>query len=300
MGISDDIRPKRPRKRNGVSIETKPVLTVSDEPKEDLEKVTAEKDPATLFFEKKKELKKEIDSNIAKTEESPNPVALETPNEQDPSEETIASPTVVLPQDMPRKKSFWGWIIWPIILIIAGFLIYKNLDQIKKFIRVKFLDTTSTQTISNDNRQVHIYTPDTDTSTGTTDSASSNTSTESSSFADSTTTPSTTTNTGTSATTTPTTTIAKSSIKIEILNGSGITGAAATVKTAMETAGLTISYVGNAKNYNYNSTYIYYNSAKEAEARLVNETLSKTRTTVLEASNTIAKNYDVVIVVGKK
>lgn len=86
---------------------------------------------------------------------------------------------------------------------------------------------------------------------------------------------------------------------IKVLNGSGITGAATTTKTALETAGYTVSYVGNANSYNYSSSYIYYKAGAKAKAEEIKTVLNNLTITISE-NDSVAGTYDVVVVVGKK
>lgn len=91
----------------------------------------------------------------------------------------------------------------------------------------------------------------------------------------------------------------KSSLLIKILNGNGVSGSAASVKSTLESAGYTIDIVKNAASFSYATTIIYYKTGKSAEATELTTTLSG-RTTSTEISDSIAGKYDIVVVVGKK
>lgn len=106
------------------------------------------------------------------------------------------------------------------------------------------------------------------------------------------------TNTAKTATT-DSTAIDKKSFKIQILNGNGITSSASVIKKTLENAGFTIANTGNAKSFSYSQTYIYFKTGKDQGAELVKSALTG-RSIVTENSDTIAKTYDIVIVVGKK
>lgn len=95
-----------------------------------------------------------------------------------------------------------------------------------------------------------------------------------------------------------TTTIDKTSIALQVLNGSGVTGAAATANQVLVDAGFTVSSTTNAKKFTYESTIIYYKTGKDAEANLVAETLSGYVTSV-ENEDSIMGTYDVIVVIGK-
>ena len=90
----------------------------------------------------------------------------------------------------------------------------------------------------------------------------------------------------------------KSSIKIKLLNGNGVSGSAASVKNTLETAGYTISVTKNAANFNYANTVIYYKTGQEQAAELVKSTFTA-RTVTTELSDSITGSYTLVIVVGK-
>src|SRR5207253_1963854 len=65
------------------------------------------------------------------------------------------------------------------------------------------------------------------------------------------------------------TTPAASSVKLRVLNGTEVTGAAGKAKTLLEAAGFTVRAIGNAKTQDYPATKIYYQAGKSAEADLV-------------------------------
>jgi len=96
------------------------------------------------------------------------------------------------------------------------------------------------------------------------------------------------------------TAIDKSQISISVLNGSGIKLAAKTASDILVANGFTIKYTGNASSFNYQKTYIYFKTGKEAEANLVKQALEDSYSVLLKESNTVTGNlYDLVVVTGK-
>ena len=93
--------------------------------------------------------------------------------------------------------------------------------------------------------------------------------------------------------------IDKGTIKLKVLNGNGISGSAAGIKTQLTDAGFTVSSVTNARTFTYPATIIYYHTDKEAEATLVKDSITGKETS-LELSDAITPQHDVVVVVGKK
>lgn len=173
----------------------------------------------------------------------------------------------------PRKHSCLGRIFTIIIILaLAATLIYQNRDLIINFFNPK--SDSSSESSSNTADENYVgEKPVTESTTVTP-----------------------------AETTTPETTAApnidKASVTIEVLNGNGLKGSADTVRDALVTAGFKVAKVANAAKFSYTSTIIYYKTGKEAEATSIKENLSS-RTCTLELSDTIAKSYDVVVVVGK-
>ncbi len=88
------------------------------------------------------------------------------------------------------------------------------------------------------------------------------------------------------------------SVKLEVLNGNGISGSAASVKDQLVNAGYNVLRLANAAKFSYVSTYIYYNTGKKPEADAVALVLSDRQTALYENAQ-VAGSYDVVVVVGK-
>lgn len=90
----------------------------------------------------------------------------------------------------------------------------------------------------------------------------------------------------------------KSSIKLKVLNGNGISGSAATLADVLKTNGFIVDSVTNASRFTYQNTTIYYNTGKSAESELVKQTLANYSVLTYE-NPTVAGNYDIIVVVGK-
>lgn len=91
-------------------------------------------------------------------------------------------------------------------------------------------------------------------------------------------------------------TIDKAAVTLRVLNGTTTTGAAGKAKATLEAAGFSVRTVGNAKNQNYSSTYIYYQTGRRAEAEAVQAALPD-YSSVLEES-TLAEPDMVLVVIG--
>lgn len=90
------------------------------------------------------------------------------------------------------------------------------------------------------------------------------------------------------------------SYPVTILNGSGIPGEASKAAELLTTHGFTVATVGNASNYTYENTQIYYNDTVPEEIQLALDKVLKTlydstRTEQLDEQTTT----DIVIIVGK-
>lgn len=81
-------------------------------------------------------------------------------------------------------------------------------------------------------------------------------------------------------------------VTIEILNGSGVTGAAGTAKATLESAGYTVSNIGNYQDQQMETTYIYAKDMTKAE-----QFKGYYAQGVVEEKQDIA--YDIQIVLGK-
>jgi len=183
-----------------------------------------------------------------------------------------------------NHKSFDKKYLWLLIIPILAFFIYQNYQDIKSTLK----KTPATNSNSNTNK---AYTgeiiPQDYTNTNTNINENTNTVVEAPA------------NTNATTETTPTTTeIAKSSIKIRVLNGNGISKSGQTIKTELTNAGFTVSNIGNAGNFAYTDTKVYYKTGKEQQAQMVKDALVS-KVGVLTLSDSTAGIYDVVVVVGK-
>lgn len=181
------------------------------------------------------------------------------------------------PKQKKAKNSgrAWKWIFTLLVILVVGFVIFSNFKNIKGLFSKDSPKTTTTTS--------------TDTSTADTPAIQSQ---------DYTTPDVTAPATVTQDTSTATTTVGKSALKIQVLNGNGISGSGVAIKKILVTAGYTVSSTGNAKNFNYENTIVYYKTGKDASATLIKEALVG-RTVTLEKSDDIVKTYDIVVVVGK-
>lgn len=170
-----------------------------------------------------------------------------------------------------HQKRRYTWIFISVLaLVLVGVIVYQNYSAITKLFGRDSTNTVATTSTT------PTYEGTVDTQDQVVDSAA----------------------TTTPAATAPATTD-KSTLKVEILNGNGITGTAAAVKTALTNAGYTISRVTNAKRFTYATSIIYYKTGQEAAATEM-KTILSTRTVSIELNDLVAGAYDLVLVVGKK
>jgi hypothetical protein len=93
----------------------------------------------------------------------------------------------------------------------------------------------------------------------------------------------------------------RSSLSIQVLNGSGTPGEAGKMKTLLEEKGYTVDNTGNAETYDYESTEIFVKAENEEYLALLEDDLKEsyslgTTGATLEEDVT----YDVRIIVGKE
>ena len=70
-------------------------------------------------------------------------------------------------------------------------------------------------------------------------------------------------------TTAPATSVSPSSVRVRVLNGSGVTGQASAASRALRTAGFTVTSTGTADSYHYATTLIRYAPGQEGAATLL-------------------------------
>jgi len=98
----------------------------------------------------------------------------------------------------------------------------------------------------------------------------------------------------------PTGAAAKSSVSIVVQNGSGVSGAAASVADVLKTAGYTISSTGNADTTDYTDVTIKVKNSEKASLSDIEKALAK-EYTVGDTSADLPEStsYDVLVIVGK-
>ncbi len=100
---------------------------------------------------------------------------------------------------------------------------------------------------------------------------------------------------------TPTPSLDKSALKIEILNGTGTSGAAGKAAKLLENSGYKGIKTGNAAQYDYEETIIGIKESKKDFLPLISESLAKNYQ-IAEDSKTLDEkdSFDVIITLGKK
>lgn len=102
-------------------------------------------------------------------------------------------------------------------------------------------------------------------------------------------------------TATPTPAFDKTTLKIQVLNGSGIAGMAGKMKTTLEEKGYTVVGTGNAKTYEYEKTEIQTTPDVEAALSVLSADIGATYqvgSTAATLKTTFP--YNVVVIVGKE
>lgn len=90
-------------------------------------------------------------------------------------------------------------------------------------------------------------------------------------------------------------------IKLQVLNGGGVPGAASKIKSFLEDKGYTVSDVSNAAAYTYTKTEVQVQPGKEAYQKLLMDDLKDTYSLATNAAALSADvPYDVRVVVGTK
>lgn len=88
-------------------------------------------------------------------------------------------------------------------------------------------------------------------------------------------------------------------LKVNVLNGSGIIGAAGKVKTALETAGFVVPGTGNASNYAYKKTVIQVKDS--VPVQVVDSLKEALKAYSLEDGDKLpaSSTYDIVVIAGR-
>ena len=92
----------------------------------------------------------------------------------------------------------------------------------------------------------------------------------------------------------------RSSLKIEVLNGSGAVGAAGKAEALLKSKGYKVVSVGNASNYNFTKTEIRLKTSKVDYFPLLTKDLSGSYTIIKGSSLKESSSYDVQVILGKK
>lgn len=102
-------------------------------------------------------------------------------------------------------------------------------------------------------------------------------------------------------TATPSSNLKRDSLKVQVLNGSGVSGLAGKVKAMLEGLGYESIVVGNASSSDFEKTEVAIKESKKEYLDLVIKDLSSDYEAV-EAEKAVpaSSSYDVVITVGKK
>ena len=167
------------------------------------------------------------------------------------------------------------WVVFLIIILIL-LLLYQNYSFVSGiFSKDK---SENAKEVSNESLYENDYTTETLNTTSESDVAQESATEE-----------------DTATTTTPT--IDRASLNISVLNGNGISGSAKEVKTTIESAGFSVSHVGNALKFSYINTEIYYNIGKVTEAEDLKSVITN-RIVGISENSSITGNYDMVVVVG--
>lgn len=195
------------------------------------------------------------------------------PHKKQESADDEAPEGGVLFQNLNAKN-----ITWLLLIILAGIVIYQNKDSIWSMVHPKTIDQ-----VVNENSNTDYY-EGVNSNTNAT-AANSNTNTAAG-------------NTNANTNTNSTAVSDLTTIKIEVLNGNGVSGSADASADILKTAGFTVTKVTNARKFTYETSIVYHKTGKEAEANLVKNALPNLSIT-LENSDNIVGTYDIVVVVGK-
>mgnify|MGYP000934327678 CR=1 FL=1 len=305
MGISNDIAPKHKPKPPEPPKKDLPELEKGEV---EVQINKGEHEPVIEDIAAEHLLNAKDQQNIENKSSEIDDFFSNSPNDtKQPSPNTPKNPSPPTQNQKPKKKHGCAIVITILlILVLIAVVVWKNKQNIRAFFG---LDSTTTTTQSayesisqdssfNDSIQDAESTEPADQ---TPDSTSASIETDSKTV---TINPSGSVSTSESTETTPETTPETASatpsttLLIKVLNGNGISGSAATVKTAIESAGYRVSYIGNALTFTYQKTTIYYKTGKSAEATAIAAVLSAYQT-VLYLNDQVVGDYDLVVVAGK-
>jgi hypothetical protein len=279
MGISDDIRPRkstRTHETHDFVHETIATPTPKEEVEEVVENIKDEEEVEVKSLDRE-EIKNSFFQNIP-IKENKKEATLPKKISDDIKDEINASEA-----DVKRFDHLLNLFLWIVCGLLLATLIYINFDEIKSVVLKKDTKTSDSAKVTITKPALEVYSGTVVTGTTATTGAVASTGTA--------------VVTGTTAEPVATT-VDKKSIKMNVLNGNGISNSAVAVKNILVKAGFTVSSVANAKKFTYPTTIVYYKTGKEAEANLVKDALS-TRSVTTELYDSIG-TYDLQVVVGKK
>lgn len=93
----------------------------------------------------------------------------------------------------------------------------------------------------------------------------------------------------------------RSSVSVEVLNGSGVIGAASKASDILKNLGYNVTSTGNADNFDFTDTEVHVKSTKSKFAGLVKSDLSSSYTVnVASADLDASASADIRVIVGKQ
>ena len=92
----------------------------------------------------------------------------------------------------------------------------------------------------------------------------------------------------------------RSSLKIEVLNGSGVPGTAFDATTFLEGKGYSVTETGNASNFNFSKTEIRLKKSKESFRTLLTKDLGERYTIIKGAALEENSSFDSQVIIGKQ
>lgn len=113
-------------------------------------------------------------------------------------------------------------------------------------------------------------------------------------------TPTPTSKTTPTPTSTSTSGLERSNLKLAVLNGSGVAGAATKMSNALKDLGYEVVSSGNADNFEYEKTEIQLKSTKKAYVEMLEDDLSSDYTIGAATSDYTGSDADGVVIVGKE
>lgn len=98
-----------------------------------------------------------------------------------------------------------------------------------------------------------------------------------------------------------TSSLKRSEVTVKVLNGSGTTGKAATVKDFLEGLGWKVGSIGNADNSDYATTEVQFNdSSLKYKDLIINDLSDKYSASESKESLDASSSADIVVIVGTK